>query len=554
MKYALGEIRTMGILDRLRVSKNNPVCEVGNRVVSKGEGYSLTTRQVVIESATSDKLKWLAAAALFAFCVAPTFISYRPYLFNAWDDAQYFQRAIGVSRAFWSGNVQGLLAAMVSIRPPAMTLLGLPWGPLASWDDAGRCFITLAVGISFLAALCLYLMMRIGVKPLFLVAASVCVFAAIGPYPHPQADAHVFATGFVADTLFAWTVLAALLLIPYEARIRCTSTGSAVLRGILWGLILSLGVMTKFSFLFFVVIIVPVLLFIRLHQDGLRRTLASLIAFACCSAPSAFYLLRWGQTAYKTAKDYSFGSNAGFFYVPLLPFLHFEIRSSPGMWLSFMLMAAALIYLFIKKRLTQSWPDFLALLIVTGFGIVVLASTNRHIRYEFPAIVALPFLAGILMSGKGRSVSGPYAALTAGLVLCSLVAASMPTRHRPDRQILSRCEAVLAQAVRCNAKHIVLATDSPTLNGDVMDLAMKFSASAISVDNLAYQAMKSVPIEEDFHTISESDQVVFQDRSQLTPAFTNQRVSEYERYIRQGESVPVRVGNDITVYSTRCRP
>jgi hypothetical protein len=312
--------------------------------------------------------------------------------------------------------------------------------------------------------------------------------------------------------------------------------------------------MTKFSFFYFVVLIVPVLLYIKFQQDGLWRVLAALIAFACCSTPSAFYLLRWGRSAFETAKDYSFGTDADFYKVPLLSFLHYEVRLSPGIGLSFMLIAAALIYLVIKRRLTQSWPDFLALLIVTGFCIVVLASANRHIRYQFPAFVAGPFLAGILMSGKGRSVPRPYAALAAGLVLCGLIAASVPTGHRPDRQYLSRCEAVLAQAARCNAKRIVLATDSPTLNGDLMDLATKFSASAVTVDTLAYQAMMRVPIEEDFHTISESDQVVFQDRNQLRPAFTNQRVSEYERYIRQRESVPVRVGDDITVYSTHCRP
>ena len=95
--------------------------------------------------------------------------------------------------------------AMVSIRPPAMTLLGLPWGPLASWDAAGKCFITLAAMISLLAALCLYLLLRIGVKPFFLVVASVCVVASIGPYP-PGATAHAVATAFMADSLFAWTI------------------------------------------------------------------------------------------------------------------------------------------------------------------------------------------------------------------------------------------------------------------------------------------------------------------------------------------------------------
>jgi hypothetical protein len=40
------------------------------------------SRQVVMESVTSDKSKWLVASALFAFCVAPTFISYQQYLFT----------------------------------------------------------------------------------------------------------------------------------------------------------------------------------------------------------------------------------------------------------------------------------------------------------------------------------------------------------------------------------------------------------------------------------------------------------------------------------------
>ena len=130
---------------------------------------------------TLGKSRWFVLAALFAFCVAPTFISYQPYVF-AWDDSDYLLRSIAVSRAFWSGNPNGL-GAMVSIRPPAMTFLGLPWGPLASWDAAGKCFVTLAAVTSLLAAICLYLLLRIGVKPLFLVAASACVLASLGPYP-----------------------------------------------------------------------------------------------------------------------------------------------------------------------------------------------------------------------------------------------------------------------------------------------------------------------------------------------------------------------------------
>src|ERR1035438_8470581 len=99
------------------------------------------------------KSKSAVAVALFAFCVAPAFISYQPYLFQ-WDDSSYLQRSIAVSRAVWAGNVHGVKEAMVYGRPPALTLLGLPWGALASWDAAGKCFVSLAAVISLLVALC----------------------------------------------------------------------------------------------------------------------------------------------------------------------------------------------------------------------------------------------------------------------------------------------------------------------------------------------------------------------------------------------------------------
>jgi hypothetical protein len=513
------------------------------------------------------KSKWLLVAALFAFCVAPTFISYQPYLFN-WDDSQYLKQVIAVSRAFWSGNIHGLIGEMVSIKPPAMTLLGLPWGPLASWDAAGKGFITLAAVISFLAASCLYLLLRIGVKPFFLVTASVCVLASLGPFPPvpPEADwnarprlnanAHWSATAFMADSLFAWTALAAMLLIPYEARTHCPSIRGGVMRGILWGSILSLGVMTKLNFLYFVVLIVPTLFLIMLHHGGLRGALAALIAFACWSAPSAIYLVRYGGPAFANAKASSFGRVAEFYSTPLWEFLGTTIRESPGLLLSLVLTVTALIYLLIQRRRILWGTDFLAFLIMVGFVIVVLEAPNKQIRYAFPAIVALPFLTGILMSGKGRSVPGRFASLAAGLVFCGLLAASVPTRHRASRQSLSRADAVLAKAAECNAKRIILATDSPTLNIFLMDLAAEVSASSssVAVSSLASDFIKDVPIEEDFHRISEEDLVVFQDREALFPPFLNERVPDYERYIRQGNYLPIRVGGDISVYSMRGRP
>ncbi len=493
-------------------------------------------------------------AVVFAFCVVPTFISYKPYVFR-WDDAEYLQRSIDVSRAFWSGNVHGLGAAMVSKRPPAMTLLGLPWGPLTSWNSAGKCFITLAAVISLLSALCLYLLFRIGVRPLFLVLASLCVAASLGPFPGGEST-RVDATAFAADSLLAWISLAAVLLIPYEARVNCASIKSSISRGFLWAAILSLGAITKISFFYFIVLIAPTLFVIRLRRVGLRGALAALIAFASLSTPVAIYLLHWGRSAFENGGASSFGQVAGLYKVPILPFLSESIRLSPGLIPSLLFIAFGLVYCVIKGRRTVLGPDLLALLITIVFGIIALASPNRQIRYAFPAVVAPPFLIAILLSFKADPISDRPAALAAGLVFLGLLIAGVPTEHRPDRQSINRSEAALTQAVNCNARSIILATDSPTLNMDLMDLAREFwtKPSPVNVSTLAYQAMFGAPIKEDLHAIDEADEVVFQDRKELSPPFTNARVSEYEQYVRQAGYVPVNVGEDLRVYSKRCEP
>src|ERR1700674_3209990 len=190
--------------------------------------------------------KLILSAAIFVLCIAPTIVSYAPYSFR-WDDSDYLWRSVAVSKAFWSGNAHERRTAMVSVRPPVMTLLGLPWGPLASWDAAGKCFITLTAFTAFFASCCLFFLLRVGLQPLDLAIASVCLSAALGPYP-TGADAHFSATAFMADSLFAWNAFAAILLIPYEATTPTSSTTDALVRGILWGTIFSVGAITKVSF------------------------------------------------------------------------------------------------------------------------------------------------------------------------------------------------------------------------------------------------------------------------------------------------------------------
>jgi hypothetical protein len=499
----------------------------------------------------SDTSKLLIAAALFACCAAPCFISYRSYFLFP-DGADSMARSILVSRALWSGHFHGLSPFLSADHPPAMMLLGIPWGPITSWEGASKCFYTLVALQSIFASSCLYMLLRIGVKPLVLVAASFCVCAAIGPFP-AVSRAHLEATSLLADGLLGWTCLAAMLLIPFETRVQSRAISSAILRGIVWGLILSLGVLAKLNFLFFVGLVVPTLFFIKLRHDGLRNAFAAMIAMGCVSAPCFYFLLRHGNVAFNNAKSASFGLLAHFYYVPLSRFLFgMFFYDSPGLVLSLVFIFVALVYLALRWRDRHSWPDFIPVMIMIGFTVIVLSSPSKDVRYLFPPIVAIPFLVGILISREAIPAPRGIATVAAAMVLLAFLAAGAPTAYLADRASLSRCDVVVTRATQFNAKRVVLATDSATLNLNLMRLDGVLSGPSFpDIESIDWSAVANVPIEDDYRTMRESDMVVFQDQAALFPAYTNQRVSEYEQYARQNGRGPIRAGTDLSIYLMR---
>jgi len=489
---------------------------------------------------------------VFAVCIAPTLISSESYLFR-WDDSEYLWRSIVASKAFWGRNRHELGLAMRSIRPPIMTLLGVPWGPLSSWDAAGKCFVTLSVITAALVALCVFLLLRVGIKPLYLMIASVCVFASLGPFPQ-GADAHSDATGLLADSFFAWNAFAALLLIPYEVAVPVVSKKGALMRGLLWGAIFSLGAMTKTSFLYFIVLVIPVLVFLRWRNSGRRSALFSLGVLAICSLPVAIYWLRWGLPALRNAWAASFGHDAPFYYIPFWHFVAETIRQSPGMLLPILFLFGCIVY-WASKRPTLKWSmNLVPLCIIIGYCAITLSSSNRDLRYSFLGIIALPFVVAMLMSDGTRALPWLTAAVAGLAVFGYLAGVGFSTLHRADRRSIARGELVVTQAASSNARTILLATDSRTLNWDQLLVAAELSSTrhVVEVQSLADSAPNGTSIDQDFEEIRKSDLVVFQDTAALWPAFANQRVSEYEAYTKRVFGEPIKIG-DVKIYGRPAR-
>jgi hypothetical protein len=108
----------------------------------------------------------------------------------------------------------------------------------------------------------------------------------------------------------------------------------------------------------------------------------------------------------------------------------------------------------------------------------------------------------------------------------------------------------LSEAADSDAKHILLATDSPTLDWDLMLVAAELSQRPSAVETLAYSASNGRPIEDDFRQIRESDLIVFQNKEELKPAFANQRAAQYEEYTEQHFGKPIKAADDIRTYCT----
>jgi hypothetical protein len=375
------------------------------------------------------------------------------------------------------------------------------------------------------------------------------------------------ATGFMADSLFAWITLAALLLIPFEARVHSPSMRGAFARGMLWGLVLSAGAMTKISFLYFVVLIGPTLFIIRLRQSGIRNACVALIGFVVSSMPAAAYLLKFGGWSFANGIGASFGRTAKvhqvsvvpaeLYHVSVVPFLRDTFSHAPGMVLLLVFVLIAPIYLIIKKRPFLKEPASLAFLIALVFGVIVLASVNRQVRYAIPVIIALPFLLAVILSGKKIAISRTSATLTAVLVFCALTLPAWSVRHRAQRQAsLARSDAILAQAIRCNDAHILLMTDSPTLNENVMDLAWEVTSLAqpIQIRSVVYSATFGIPIDEDYRQMRAADLIVFQDHDDLSSLMNLQvRLPEYRQYVSELRGyAPRRAYQDVTIYSKPC--
>ena len=505
---------------------------------------------------TKVQLDWrvVLSCAIFAVCVATTLVSYVPYQFR-WDDSDFLWRGIAAGRAFWLAHGHGTGVVVRGSRAPIMTLLGLSLGPSLGWEAAGRYFIALTAATALFVACSLFLLLRSGITSIFMVLGSVCLFAALGPHPSGS-HAHLVATALLGDSLLGWIAFAAVLLIPYEVNADTShSAKDSLARGLLWAAIFSMGAITKASFWYFIVVLVPILFFLRMRNKGLGSALLALLSLSACSIPVIFFCFIYGRTLFENAYASAFGHAAKLFYVPLWKFLITAIRESPGMLLSLTFVLAIFCYVVVKRREFHLGVNLLPLLVMIGYCAICLASSNREIRFFFPGVIGIPFLAGLLISGntmKTPALSPRSSTLVAALVFVFLIIAAVPP-CTGQTQSIALGEAIVGRASTSGAKHVMLVTNTSTLNYSLLKLAIEIYSPKpdIELTPPSFRFITGAPIEEDFRDIREADLVVFQDEMAFDSPLVNSRLPEEEQCARQYFGEPVEVAGGLRIYGKR---
>jgi hypothetical protein len=225
----------------------------------------------------------------------------------------------------------------------------------------------------------------------------------------------------------------------------------------------------------------------------------------------------------------------------------------PAVVLPGMIALAGIGYLLRKRPEVILSTAILPLLIVVGYCALALSSSNREVRFVFAGVIALPYLIGLLVESNVQEVPRNSAALAAALAFFGIVIAALPMLHRPDRQSIHKSEEVLDEAAAFNAKRILLATDSATLNDNLLRLANVFSSpgSPFEMDSLAWRALAGTPVQDDLKIIQESDLIVFQDKADIDKGQTDARVPQYEQFLRDHVSnTPVAVVDGMRLYIT----
>ena len=515
-------------------------------------------------SKTGGMLAWLKAKPrlltwvyLFAFVglVAPTVINYRSYPLT-WDESYYLNRTICGNQAVYALSLPRLADCLAHTHKGAIIyLVNLPWGKIGGSERGiGLAFVGLALLIWGLILLTYRTCLYAGIRPeiLLLVAGTIC----LTPFLWSTSGA------MMTDTLLGWSVALALMLIPLEYKRPSTKPWPSIQRGLLWSVVINVGLNAKVTFAFFFVIIGIALILIREKYSGEYPLRYAFFACIAGCLPTIVLWRYYGLNYLRFAVMVAWGKLSGLWNIPGMTPLGFLKRYALQVGLG-LIPLSILMFLFVRGqfadkhwRLARLFP----LGIIFAYLGIAAKSHNRDPRFSIPVMIALPFcLAWIHSREEAREeTQTKLGAASVIMAVATAAALSFPMIRRPEiapirqagdlLEALSRMQPATAQPIK-----VVIATDGPQFNIDTFLLARQVridSLQRINLDTLVYDAVDKRTMADGFDRIDGADFVLFL-KSGQTPGADWQRVwaTDYRmRCLKIGKLLDSSTSPDMDVF------
>jgi hypothetical protein len=429
-------------------------------------------------------------------------------------------------------------------KGPIMDFIILPWGRTGgSYKGIGLAFVGLALLIWLMVIGTYLVCMRCGIPriTLLLAAISICLIPFL----------KLTAGDLMTDTLLGWTVALALMLIPLEYNCPQTEFLPGVLRGLLWGAVIVVGVLSKVTFGFFVVVIGLTLLVIRWRRSGLKPLFSSLVGCLVAAIPAILIWLAYGRNfvrfAILAAVDL-----ARFYSVPGMTSAGYLRRFVSGLgWGLIPLLLLLVLFvlgMLIEKqgRLVRLFP----ITIILGYLIIASISQNRDSRFTVPAMICLPLCLAWTNSRTGQKYSRPSLILS-GLLVVTLL--SIPMVTRPEIAPIQRTGQLLGTLSGGRPTVVVLATDGVLFNIETVELARQLGGEylrPVLVETLVYLESSGRSLEDALDRIDKADYVLFlKPGNSFGPDWTMTRAKDYRAHCEKvGALMSAQISPDFDVF------
>jgi hypothetical protein len=365
----------------------------------------------------------------------------------------------------------------------------------------------------------------------------------------------------MVDMLLGWCVALALMLIPLEYSSPSKSLWPSVFRGLLWSLVIDVGMLSKVTFAFFFCAIGVALLLIRERHSG---EMPLRYAFASCVVGSTPAILIWrfyGINFLRFAVFAAWGETARLWSVPGMTAAGYLQRYFSQ--LGFALIPLVLLLVLFIRGIAIEKQMRLARLMPIGIILVYLGiaarSQNRDLRFAIPMMVAMPICLAWSSTRKGSTMTVGATPILAALFVGTLF--SMPMIGRPQVAPIRRTGELLrilrqGQPIQGQPIKIVIATDGPEFNINTFLLAQQLGGDSLrqaDLDTLVYDAINKSTAEEGFRRIDAADYVLFL-RPGLTagPDWSRVYAQDYRTYCeRVGTLLDAEISPDLDVFKIR---